>query len=732
MRKITLYLLLTMLLIPQAATAESPGIEGRPTIGLVLSGGGARGAAHIGVIRRLEELRIPVDYIAGTSMGAIIGGLYASGLGVDEIEEIYTSIDFDDAFKDKTERSERSFRRKLDDELYLFKARLGLTDEGEVELPEGLVQGQKIDLIMNKISLSVTSVDDFDKLPIPYRAVASDMVTGNEVVMSDGNLATAMRASMNIPSIMAPLEYEDKLLADGGIVNNLPIDVARNMGADVVIAVDISTPLSERQEIRNILKVTDQLIGIMTRSNTEKQIKTLTAKDVLIIPELGDISSTDFERGAEAVPIGYTAADSMTGELQHYSLSATDFDKHLAARGKPVYRQPTVDFVRIDNQSAVDDEVIDSKLSLKPGDPLDIEQLESDIGHIYGLDIFNNVNYEIVEEDGQTGVVVHAKSRSWGPNYLQFGLQLSDNLEGDNNYNVGVAYTRTEINRLNGEWRTALSLGEDPLIFTELYQPLDVHQDWFINIGAFASHRNVNVFRDIGDQLAEYRVKSGGIRLAGGRNLGNWGELRVGYEFESGSADARIGSPLLPDFNFDDAGVFARFSIDTLDNRNFPNDGHYGVFEFTAFRDSLGGDLDYEQLTTRYSLANTWGENTLVGGFRYDTTVDDDAPIQGLFRAGGFADLSGFNQGELTGQHVGLLRMIYLREIKDVFLLKSYLGASVEYGGVWQERGDIFDDNILAGSVFLGLDTPIGPVYTGYGHAEGGNESVFVYLGQFF
>lgn len=732
MRNLSFFILLGILLFPLNLLAELLSNADRPKIGLVLSGGGARGAAHIGVIRRLEELNIPVDYIAGTSMGAIIGGLYATGLNSTEIEQVLKSIDFEDAFQDKTRRSERTFRRKLDDDLYLFKARLGLSDEGEFELPEGLVQGQKIDLIMKKITLSATKIKDFDKLPIPYRAVASDMVTGSEVVLSEGSLATAMRASMNLPSIMAPLEYEDKLLADGGIVNNLPIDVARNMGADIVIAVDISTPLNKRSEIKSVLKVTDQLIGIMTRSNTEVQIKTLTPQDVFIVPRLGEISSGDFDQTSDAIPLGYAAADAMTGELRKYSLPTVEYEKHLAGREKPDLELPKVDFVRLDNQSDLDDEVITSKLSLKPGDTLDVAQLESDIGHIYGLDIFNNVNYEIVEEGGKTGVVVHAKERSWGPNYLQFGLELSDNLEGDNSYNLGLAYTRTEMNRLNGEWRTALQVGEDPGIVTELYQPLDVEQDYFINIGAFASHRNTNVFQSTGQQLAEYRVKSGGVRLEGGRNLGNWGEFRLGYDYESGSADARIGAPLLPDFDFDDAALFARFSIDTMDNRNFPTDGQHGVFQYSNHRDAMGGDFDYEQLTTSYSIARTWGKNTLIGSLRFDTTVDDDAPIQGLFRAGGFLDLSGFNQGELTGQHVGVMKAVYMREIEDKFLLSAYLGASLEYGGVWQERGDIFDDNIAAGSVFLGLDTPIGPVYTGYGYAEGGNDSVYIFMGTLF
>jgi NTE family protein len=614
----------------------------RVKIGLVLSGGGARGAAHIGVIRRLEELRIPIDYIAGTSMGSIIGGMYASGMSPDEINAVMTDIDLAASFSDETRRKDRTFRRKLDDKLNLFELKPGLSDDGEIKLPTGLLQGQKIDLILSKISLPVAGIQDFDELPIPYRAVASDMVTGKPVVINKGDLAKAMRASMNIPSAFAPLKFEDKLLVDGGIANNLPINVVRDMGADVVIAVDISTPLRDKDDLDNVLKLTDQLIGIMTRSNTEVQIKTLTERDVFIVPDLGDIGTADFERVTEAVPIGYNAAQGKNSELEKLSIPVDEYAVHLSRRGKPDNRLPTISFVRLENKSRVNDEVISSRLNIKPGDQLDVAQLEDDIGKIHGLDLFENVNYEVVEEEGKTGVVVHAIEKGWGPNYLQFGFVLSDNLEGDNSYNLGVAYTRTAINRLNGEWRTALQLGEDPAFFTELYQPLDVEQKYFTNISAIASHRNVNVYSG-GEQLAEYRIKSGGLRFAGGMNLGTWGELRLGYRYQSGSADARIGGPLLPDFDFDEASLFARFSIDTRDNAFFPRHGQAGEFEYRDFKDSWGGDFDYEQLSIEYGLTKTWGKDTFMGAIRFDTTVDDDAPVQGLFQAGGFTNLSGFN-----------------------------------------------------------------------------------------
>jgi NTE family protein len=709
-----LFLIFTPLMSVADISTVASSKKDRSKIGLVLSGGGARGAAHVGVIRRLEELRIPIDYIAGTSMGSIIGGMYASGLSLDEIESVMTDIDWTNSFDDDTKRKDRTFRRKLDDKLYLFELKPGLSDEGEIKLPTGLLQGQKINLILSKISLPVAGIHDFDELSIPYRAVASDMVTGEAVVLGKGDLPKAMRASMNIPSAFAPLKYEDKLLVDGGIANNLPINVVRDMGADIVIAVDISTPLREKDDLDNVLKLTDQLIGIMTRTNTEVQIKTLTERDVFIVPDLGDIGTADFERVKEAVPIGYNAAQGKNSELEKLSIPADEYAMHLSRRGKPENKLPTIAFIRLENKSLLDDEVITSRINIKPGDQLDVAQLEEDIGKIHGLGLFENVNYEVVEEEGKTGVVVHAIEESWGPNYLQFGFVLSDNLEGDNSYNFGVAYTRTAMNRLNGEWRTALQVGEDPSIFTELYQPLDVEQKYFMNIGAFASHRNANVYRDVGEQLAEYRIKSGGLRLTGGMNFDTWGELRLGYTYESGSADARIGGPLLPDFDFDEASLFTRFSIDTRDNAFFPRHGQAGEFEYRDFKDSWGGDFDYEQLSIEYGLTKTWGKDTLIGAIRYETTADDDAPIQGLFQAGGLTNLSGFNQNELTGQHVGIAKLIYLRQISDFQFLETYV------------------DNIWAGSVFLGLDTPIGPFYTGYGYAEGGHDSVYVYLGKLF
>ena len=287
--------MLFLSVISGALAAPEEMQDNRLKVGLVLSGGGARGAAHIGVLKVLRDLRVPVDFIVGTSMGAIIAGLYASGMSIEEIEKALQTIDWSSAFRDKLDRKDRSFRRKRDDDFYLMKIKPGFRD-GKLLFPSGVVQGQKIDLILKSLTLAVAHVDNFDELGIPYRAVATDIVTGDAIVLGSADLALAMRASMSVPGALSPVKIDGRLLVDGGVANNLPVDVARQLGADVVIAVDISTPLKKRDEISSMFSITGQLTGLLTRGNTEEQINSLGDNDILIIPDLGDITTAEFDR----------------------------------------------------------------------------------------------------------------------------------------------------------------------------------------------------------------------------------------------------------------------------------------------------------------------------------------------------------------------------------------------------------------------------------------------------
>lgn len=727
--------LLTGLALQAAAEESAAQKTGRPKIGLVLSGGGARGAAHIGVIKVLEELRVPIDCIAGSSMGSIIGGLYASGLSVAEIEKTLTGVDWTDAFLDDIPREERSFRRKRDDDLYLLKAKAGFND-GSLDLPAGVLQGQKIDLLFKRLTFPAEEIRDFNRLRIPFRAVATDIVTGKEVVLDHGDLALAMRASMSVPAVFAPVEIDGRMLVDGGVSNNLPMDVARKMGADILIVVDISTPMSTREELKNALAITNQLTNILTRSNTEAQLATLGKQDILLVPDLVGISSSDFIRAGEAIPRGIASANGRREELARLAMGEDAYQAYLAGReareevGEEV--RPVVEFVRLDNRSRISDELLRSRIRVRIGEPLDIAALEEDITKIYGLELFENIRYEIVEEEGRKGVVLHVQERRWGPNYLQLGLASTNNFKGDSTLNFGLAYTRTAINSLAGEWRTAVQIGQDPSASTELYQPLDVDSRYFVNPALYYETKNSSRFVN-GNRQAEYRTTRYGAILAGGRELGSWGEARLGYNWSRGEAEVLVGRHDEPEYDFTNGEVFARLSLDKLNDLSFPSSGAAGTLEFISAQEDLGSDSNYNQAIASWLSAKTWGRYSIIGSLLYETTLDSDAPLESLFTAGGLFRLSGFNQDELSGQHHGLLRLVAHRRFGDLALLPIYIGGSLEQGNVWDRAEDIdLGNTITAGSIFLGLDSPIGPFYLGYGLAEYGHESLYLYLGKLF
>ena len=725
-----LYLVTLAPFITQVVQAQSQ-IEERPKVGLVLSGGGARGFAHIGVLKVLEENHIPIDYIAGTSMGSIIGGLYASGMSAAEVEVVVDSIDWERVFIDSLPRQDRSFHRKRDDDFALVKAKPGFGD-GKIKLPQGIVQGESIALLLQKLALPVATIKDFDKLSIPFRAIASDIVTGESVVLGSGNLAQTLRASMSIPAAMAPVEIEGKLLVDGGISTNLPVTVVREMGADVLIVVDISTPLLTRDELDSTIGIAEQLTGILTQRETQTQLRTLVSEDILIVPGLGDITSGDFSRENEIIGIGVQAASAKIALLRNLSLSDEAYTAHVAARPKPNKELPVINFVHLNNQSQLGDEVLKARLTIQIGQPLDLVLLEQDIGRIYGLELFQTVMWELVEENGQTGLVLHIRERQWGPDYLQFGLHIEGDLQGNNQFNVSVGYLGTLLNDLGGEWRTIVDLGEEPGISAELYQPLDVSSRYFVHPSVLVKRENVDLFQGE-EKVAEYRQKQGGVTLAAGRELGTWGEFRLGWRRFTGESSVLVGDPTLPAVNFDTGQGFVKLSIDDVDNLYFPHSGIFGELEWRSSREELGDDSDYDQALLSAFGVQSWGRNTIMGGLSYFTTPDDNAPVESLFRAGGFLRLSGLHSDELSGQHYAQLTANYRRQIFDFNLMPTYIGASIEVGNVWDNKDDIsFGSTINAGSIYLGLDTFVGPLYFAYGQAEGGRSSIYVFLGRIF
>ena len=397
-RKSALFVVICLVLSTALPAQDAPrqGEPGRPRIGLVLSGGGARGAAHIGVLKVLEENRVPVDAIAGTSMGAVVGGLYASGLNAEDIERVMTSFDWQNAFSDRPARTDLNFRRKLEDQNFLVKFPLGLKGR-KFRLPRGLVQGQKLTQILRGLTLPVAQIQSFDDLAIPFRAIATDIVTGDRVVLDHGDLTTAMRASLSAPGVFAPVDSEGRMLVDGGLSSNLPIDVAREMGVDILIVVDCGFPLLERGKLVSVATVSNQMLAILIRHNTAEQRKTLKTSDVVIDPALGDFSSLDFTEHDKAMRIGEEAARGQTQRLAALSVPAEDFQRIVDARAARRSDLPKIEFLRIEPGSEKYAGAIQSLFGDQVGKTVSVPSLTRRVDELYGQGNLEILDYRLVQ-----------------------------------------------------------------------------------------------------------------------------------------------------------------------------------------------------------------------------------------------------------------------------------------------------------------------------------------------
>ena len=725
------------MLVPAAVGAEAklavvPAEPERLRIGLVLGGGGARGAAHVGVLRELERMRVPIDAIAGTSMGAIIGGLYASGMSSDELERLIGSLDWAEALSDTSRREDLSFRRKQDDEQFPINVELGVRD-GELILPRGVIQGQKLGLLLRELTLHASGVNDFDALPIPFRAVASDIERGEPYVMRDGDLAQAIRASMSVPGVLAPVRVDGRLLVDGGLVGNLPIDVVQSMGVDVVIAVDVEFPLYPAERLESALTISEQMLTILVRKETLRQIERLGAEDILLRPELGVFGSANFAEITQAIEPGAQAVSEASDRLHRYALEEHSYLADRESKRARARKDAPLAFVRIVDDSVLAPEVLASRLNVAVGDAADPDDLAADAGRLYGLQMFEKVGYRLLDERGSTGVEFDARAKSWGPNLLQFGLSLEDDFEGSTAFNLSTRLTRVGLNPLGAEWRTDLQIGTDPLLSTEFYQPLRADSSLFVAPRFEVRQSNLNTF-DTDDTVARFRITEAEAGIDIGTELGRVGEFRTGIYRGGGEARVKVGDPGLPNTDFDTGGAFARLRFDTLDNARFPRKGVRADVTWNLSRPAFGADSSFD--TVEADLSSTWsfGRSSVQLGLGYATTIESDNTVQDFFPLGGFLRLSGIERGSISGPHAALARLVYYRRMDGIsdglFDTPIFVGSSVEGGNVWQSRSEIDLDSMrINGSVFVGMDTFFGGLYLAAGFAEGGRTNFYLFLG---
>ncbi len=716
---------------PAAETSAQSGATARPKIGLVLSGGGARGFAHIGILKVLEENNIPIDYIVGTSMGSIIGGLYAIGLTPEEIERGVRGIAWNKVFDDFANRDYKSFRRKQDDFDFYNIQRVGITGDG-LQIRPGLIEGQQVELALDRLAHPGFHINDYDKLRIPFRAIATDIATGEPFIIKSGNLARAMRASMSIPGALPPITIDGTLLVDGGIANNVPIDIVRDMGADIVIVVDVSAPLATKEEVKSAIDVTGQLTTILTRRIADIQIKTMKGNDVLIVPGEKEISSSDFDKYPELIRSGEVAATEKLENIKKLSLSQEDYSSYVTSLPDVANRDPIIDFIQIHNQTDLRDDVMRVRIHQKIGEPLDIPQLEQDLSYIYGLDYSGSVVYSLEQRDGKTGLIVYVRDRKWANSYLQFGLDIESAFEVFSITNFSASYNKNNLNDLAGEFRAVGTIGSEPKLTAELYQPVNIELDTYVSL---KTGFNTEIVPTLIDDHIEsvQRFNRTFITLSAGQLFLQNTNLSLGLSYNDGAINSISGLKVLqPDFI--ESYYFVKLFHDSLDNLSFPNSGFFSNLTYTANREAIGADLDFDQVRLTIGGATTFERYTIFGRAIAETTSNEDnIPLNALLIHGGLFELSGTVRNELLSRHFGLLQAAFYRRLGNITFLPIYTGFSLETGNAWYNKDEVSAENLrYAGSLFIGADTFMGPLYFAIGATDRGESTIYLNIGKSF
>ncbi|MCD9085337.1 patatin-like phospholipase family protein [Stenotrophomonas sp. SY1] len=713
---------------------RAPGDQ-RPRIGLALGGGGARGIAHVRILRQLEALNIPVDCIAGTSAGALVGALYATGSSPEQIEQLVLSTEWMTMFSDTLPRRERSLRRKADDYVQLAPLGIGLGGgDKAVALAGGLSEGEKLMGLFERATGGSRVSGDFDDLPIPFRAIATDINTGEAVVLAKGSLPMAMRASMSLPGIFRPVVIDGHVLLDGGLSNQVPIDVVRGMGADRVIAVDVGTPLKPLDGNASLVDVVSQLSGFLTTRSAQIQLDSLGTQDLLISPDLtGKVATGDFDKAPEALRIGQLAADKATPALRAFAQNPDEYRQLAAVRAQRA--TPTapaaIEFVDVVNDTGYADELLLSYLPVKLGQPLDVPAMQAGALRAYGMGTLASITYDVQERDGKTGVVITAHGKPNGPAYLEAGLSLSNDLEGNHESNLRAGLLFAPLSPYGAEARVGLQIGSEPALTGQYYHPFDLLDRYAFQVDGGFQTRSFNLYNDDGDKIARYRVRRIGATFGLVRNVSNVLTLSAGVERYTGNAKVEVGDPTIPRVHFEEGALVAAATLDDIDSLYFPRDGYLVNLGTYQSRTGLGADSRFGQMDLDAVAAKSFGKHALQFGLRYHVTSSGTAPVQSLYRLGGRWRLAGFQHNQLTGQDYALGFTGYTYELGKVLGRSAQVGGTVEYGNAWQRRSDMsLSDGIWNGSLFLGFDSWIGPLIFGVGFREGGQNVLFIELGQ--
>ncbi|MGJ5820457.1 patatin-like phospholipase family protein [Paludibaculum fermentans] len=711
--------------LPQASPQSTP----RPRVGLVLAGGSANGLVHVGVIRWLDEHHIPVDYIAGTSMGALMGALYATGRSPEEITAFVDAIDWPATLRVNTPFQSLSFRRKEDRRQFPTAIEVGL--KGGFKLPMGLSPGHGVGLVISRATSPYEQMKSFDLLPIPFRSVATDLVRGQEVIFSSGSLFDALRATMSIPGVFAPLRLGSQVLVDGGVVNNLPVDVVRGMGADVVIAVGLDTSETDGG-YDNLLSAVRRSLGIMVSANEKRNMKNLGKADLILLPDLAGFSGSSYSQSTELADRGYEEADRKRRFLQTLAVSEPEWaalQAVRASRRRPEWIQP--EFLEVRGMVGIRDERLPDSLSGKLGVPLTQPDLEDQLTQISGLGRYKSADYGFLQRDGRQGIQVRVHPKHYGPPFLNTGVFVSgSNSEG---LKLGIAGRLTIMDLLipNSEWRTDFSLGTDNRAATEYYARLRQSR-FFMAPGWFLTQRSQDFYNHGSTSLYSYKVRETGGTFDLGYSAGRFGEVRVGYKVSRLHTYVTSGTSGAQPLSGQARAARVRFAYDRMDHI-VPTRGLSFTFDGQWVDRWPGARKQFPILETRIAYARQLSESySIVESASGGTTVSNG---QGWppFTLGGPNRLAALAHYQLIGNHYyynGFYVMHSLAKERVSFLKGFRAVVGYETGNAFNAGDPLrpFNDGVAG----LIRETPIGVVFLGGSVGERGERKIFISIGRFF
>ncbi len=714
--------------------------SGKPRLGLVLSGGGARGFAHIGALKALEELRVRFDVVAGTSMGAMVGGAYAAGYSAAQIEEITLAVNWPRMFAPRPDRSRMSWRGKDDDRRGMGVLEIGV-DKNGLKFPGEVVPSQELDIFLQRSTEPFDSIYDLSQLDIPFAAVATDLETGERVVLQkDITLARAMRCSMSVPGAFRPVEYGGRLLVDGGLIDNLPVDVAHELGAERVVAINAGTPLATRESIHGVVGVMAQVVNILTEQSVRRTKTLLGADDIYIEPDLGELTSGDFMRAREIIAAGYKAVMQNKALFEPYREKEEDYRLYLAQRLQKSVdnHEHMISEVRVEGLEHVNPERVLSVVDIDASKPVASDEAAEASRNIWAAGDFQNVPFRF--EPGPRGtevLVFEPEEKTVGYSTIKFGGNIESDFQSSNTFNVLLAHTWGWLNDWGGQWRNEIQMGEIKRFQSEFQQPLGAESNWFVMPRVSYEWEPFDVYQGGSDTpIGEFRTETFESGLYLGYEFPRFGRVIAG----GGWYDNRIRTETFVrnlKYQEDSTYFSVQANFDTLDNASFPRRGFYfdGTVTY-AFnpRGSISSSDDHARYEVQFGLPVRLGRrSTLLLSARAASSSE-----AGNFNLGGVFNLSGSPYGRYTGDRLVFGRAMFYQDVSrtvSALRMPVYLGATYEAGRVWNGtiNEDVSDEDTpwrQAASVFVASDTWVGPVYLVLGRTFGEDSSLTFYWGR--